>query len=154
MARALAVGLTEYSTPAGGCLLTEDAFASKAKDLFVHEDRPSTKDMELLALGRHFRVGARTKIILGRNELENLQLEGHAQQGYTCIRPQFAGPAALLVGRWSEEARDTAVALIVRHTKAERLPQVPLGFWVDGTAWTTDRTGLAGEAQPVEVVKL
>src|SRR3989338_4964119 len=68
--------ISGYSTPAGGCLLTDEQFARKAKDLFEHEERPTTKDMELLAIGRHFRLGPRTKVILGRNELENLLLEG------------------------------------------------------------------------------
>jgi len=137
MALAQAEGISGYSTPAGGCLLTDEHFANKAKDLFAHEERPTTKDMELLTVGRHFRVGPRTKIILGRNEIENLMLEGHAQPGYTCLRPQFAGPAALLTGEWSDEAARLAVSLICRHTKSEKLPVGSLEFrvtppWHDG----------------------
>jgi hypothetical protein len=129
-------GMTDYSTPAGGCLLTDQHFAKKAKDLFAHEARPTTKDMELLAIGRHFRIAAETKIILGRNELENLLLEGHAEHGYTCIRPKFAGPAALVAGGMSDEAREVAVSLIVQHTKAEKRPTDMLEFWIDGKTWS------------------
>jgi tRNA U34 2-thiouridine synthase MnmA/TrmU len=135
LALASARGITEFSTPAGGCLLTEPAFAAKTKDLFAHEERPATKDMELLAVGRHFRVGLHTKIILGRNALENLLLEGHADREYTCIRPRFAGPSALVTGHWSDEARDTAVTLIVQHTKEDKRSQTPMEFWVNGTPW-------------------
>ena len=130
MALANEVGVTEHSTPAGGCLLTDEHFAKKAKDLFVHEERPTTKDMELLTIGRHFRIGPSTKIILGRNEIENLMLEGHSQEGYRCIRPKFAGPAALIAGTWGEQARQTAVSLILQHTKAEKLPEGELEFWI------------------------
>ena len=128
IALAGAEGITTYSTPAGGCLLTDQQFAKKTRDLFAHEERPTTKDMELLTIGRHFRIGPRAKIIVGRNELENLLLEGHAEQGYTCIRPAFPGPAALVAGPWSDEAKRLALVLILQHTKAEKLPEESLQF--------------------------
>ena len=154
MALAEEAGIREHSTPAGGCLLTDEHFAQKARDLFAHEARPTTKDMELLTLGRHFRIGPRAKIILGRNELENLLLEGHAQAGYTCVRPRFAGPSALLAGPWTEEAGRTAVALILQHTKAEKRPQGALEFWKDGLSWSAAGAPEDGVPQPMDAVKL
>jgi hypothetical protein len=154
MALARQEGLTEYSTPAGGCLLTEESFANKARDLFAHEERPTTKDMELLTIGRHFRVGPRAKIILGRNELENLLLEGHADGGYTCIRPKFAGPSALIAGGLTEEGRRLAVSLILRHTKDDKLPSGRLEFWVNGTSWTAERLEHEEALPRNEMVKL
>jgi hypothetical protein len=152
-ALARSAGIREHSTPAGGCLLTDEHFAKKARDLFDHEARPTTKDMELLAVGRHFRLGPAVKIIVGRNELENLLLEGHAQPGYTCIRPKFAGPAALVVGPCAEAERRTAVSLILQHTQEAKRPDGALEFWVDGTAWTVD-AGAGDAAAPAEAVKL
>jgi hypothetical protein len=160
MALAQAEGISGYSTPAGGCLLTDEHFANKAKDLFAHEERPTTKDMELLTVGRHFRVGPRTKIILGRNELENLLLEGHAQSGYTCLRPMFAGPASLVVGECPEETKHLAVRLIIQHTKAEKLPAGSLEFRVtpseDGrsgwAAWTVERSMVEPAGHPAQAV--
>ena len=152
---AQAQGITEYSTPAGGCLLTDEHFASKTKDLFVHEEQPTTKDMELLTLGRHFRIGPKTKIIVGRNEVENLLLEGHADEGYRCIRPKFAGPAALIAGAMSEAAQHMAVSLILRHTKEEKIPDgEALEFWVNGTAWTMEQQHTQGGAEQLDVIKL
>ncbi len=130
MALAQDKGITGTSTPAGGCQLTDAFFADKVKDLFAHDTRPTTKDMELLTIGRHFRVGPALKIIIGRNELENLMLEGHADTGYTCIRPRFAGPAALVAGEATDGARDMAVSLILRHTKDSKRPSGTLDFWV------------------------
>ena len=153
MALAKAEGLSEYSTPAGGCLLTDEHFAKKAKDLFTHEERPTTKDMELLTIGRHFRIGPRTKIILGRNELENLLLEGHAEQGYTCIRPKFAGPAALVTGEWTDEGKGVVVSLILQHTKEEKRPDGALEFWVNGSPWRTDQPA-ADAGQPRDAIRL
>ncbi len=139
MALAAADGLTSYSTPAGGCLLTDEHFAKKAKDLFAHEERPTTKDMELLTIGRHFRVGPWTKVILGRNELENLMLEGHADAGYTCLRPKFAGPAALIAGAEMEGGERVTVSLIWQHTKEEKRPAGLLEFWKNGVSWIAER---------------
>ncbi len=151
IARAQARGITEYSTPAGGCLLTEEAFAAKAKDLFDHEQRPATKDMELLTIGRHFRIGPHTKVIVGRNAFENLLLEGHADIAYTCIRPKFSGPSALVVGGWGDDAREVAVTLILQYTKEEKLPQGELAFWVNGTPWVIPRDAVM---KPVEAITL
>jgi len=151
-------GITEYSQAAGGCLLTDEAFARKVKDLFAHEERPTTKDMELLTIGRHLRLGPKTKVILGRNELENLLLEGYAGDGYTVISPRFPGPAALVVGSWDETTKPTVIRLILQHTKTEKLPERALEFRCDpadggtgGTVWRVDReqvdtTTLVGEA--------
>jgi len=136
VALAVQSGVTEYSTPAGGCLLTDEHFAAKTRDLFAHEEKPKTKDMELLTVGKHFRVGEAVKIILGRNELENLLLEGHAGPGYTCIRPKFAGPAALVAGECTPQRQAEAVTLILEHTKPEKRPAGALEFWVNGSAWT------------------
>ena len=154
LAMTRAIGLTEYSTPAGGCLLTDEHFARKTKDLFAHEARPKTKDMELMTIGRHFRVNPNVKIILGRNELENIMLEGHAQTGYTCIRPTFPGPAAMVVGAWTEETRGMAAALIVQHSKHEKLPPHTLEFRThENQRWTVDRAEVES-ALPVEAIKV
>ena len=146
--------ITEHSTPAGGCLLTDEHFAKKAKDLFEHEERPTTKDMELLTIGRHFRIGPRSKIILGRNEVENLLLEGHADHGYTCIRPKFSGPAALVVGEVTDGGRRMAVSLILQHTKDEKRPGGELEFWMNGVSWTTKRQDCDVTEHVLDAVKL
>ena len=146
--------LTEFSAPAGGCLLTDKSFAVKTRDLIAHEERPTTKDMELMTIGRHFRVGQRTKVIVGRNELENLLLEGHAGDGYTCIRPKFAAPAAMIAGALTDDARRTAVTLILQHTKDHKLPEGELEFWVNGTTWTVERDDVDASLQLLGTVRL
>jgi len=172
--RAEQVGLTEYSQPAGGCLLTDEPFAKKTRDLFAHEERPTTKDMELLTVGRHFRAGSATKIIVGRNEVENLMLEGYASdpstrpqglardsapprlpgaelQGYTCLRPKFAGPAALIVGLLSDEAQRMAVSLILQYTKDAKRPDGALEFWKNGVAWTAELPSVVPQQDLVSI---
>lgn len=133
-------GMTEFSQPAGGCLLTDETFAKKAKDLFAHEEHPTTRDMELLTIGRHVRIRPDLKIIVGRNELENLLLEGYAQDGYTVISPKFPAPAALVAGRFDDDAKGIAVECILQHAKPEKLPEGRLEFRCShGTTWSMDR---------------
>ena len=60
--------IKNYPCPGGGCLLTETAFVPKIKDIFAHSDTLEMRDFRLLKIGRHFRIGPHTKVIIGRNE--------------------------------------------------------------------------------------
>lgn len=66
--------LTEYPTPAGGCKLTDPNFAKRLADLFQHSTNATARDVELLKLGRHFRLSPAVKVVMGRNWEENEQL--------------------------------------------------------------------------------
>jgi len=68
-------GLTDYPAPAGGCLLTDKGYANRLKDLFAHQDQYSENELHLLKYGRHFRINADAKIIVGRTKQENEQME-------------------------------------------------------------------------------
>lgn len=121
IALAAQLGITDYATPAGGCELTDPVFATKVKDLLAHEEHPTTNDMELLTIGRHFRLTPTVKVLLGRNAEENLLLEGYHSTATTLFKPLFPGPSALVVGPWREELRDQVLQLIARYTKFEKL---------------------------------
>jgi tRNA U34 2-thiouridine synthase MnmA/TrmU len=63
-----------YPCPAGGCLLTDPNFAKRMKDLLTYSPCPTLNEIELLKIGRHFRLSERLKIVVGRNEVENKKL--------------------------------------------------------------------------------
>lgn len=69
------LGLTEYSTPAGGCPLTNREFAIKARTLFSSVQNISVNDLALLRQGRHFYAGG-AHIIVGKSQRENESLLG------------------------------------------------------------------------------
>jgi tRNA-specific 2-thiouridylase len=71
MTLAARLNINEYPSPAGGCLLTEKAFSRRLRDLFRFSAEPETREIELLKLGRHFRISSDTKLIVGRNKKEN-----------------------------------------------------------------------------------
>lgn len=67
-------GVTDFPAPAGGCLLTDKIFSRRLKDLFEHQSHYPEKDLELLKFGRHMRLDASTKLVVGRSHTENEQI--------------------------------------------------------------------------------
>src|SRR5665648_835552 len=55
MELAIKMEIEDYPSPAGGCKLTEPAFSKRLRDLFT-QGVFSLEDIELLKLGRHFRL--------------------------------------------------------------------------------------------------
>lgn len=112
------LGIKDYPCPAGGCLLTDAVIASRLRDLFNCTPDFDMTDIQLLKVGRHFRVQPSLKVILGRNETENARISSLAKPGYTLFTPEnFKGPAALATGI-PDEAEDRLIGgMIARYSK-------------------------------------
>lgn len=108
--------LKDYPCPAGGCLLTDQKFAAKIKDLFKHQKQVTFKDISLLKIGRHFRY-KRSKIIVGRDEAENKQLQKLRGPSDYCFEvTNYGSPITLLQGRKTKVAIKKAAALTLRYS--------------------------------------
>jgi len=108
-----------YPCPAGGCLLTEPSFVPKVRDLFDHSDSLNLRDCRLLKLGRHFRIGDRTKIIVGRDEAENNLLESAIQHGETMLLwHEGNSPLTVVMGEQNDALLEKAARILLRYTKA------------------------------------
>ena len=121
LAEARRLGLEHYQSPSGGCLLTDAAFSRKLEDLFANS--PATEvgaaDVQLLAVGRHFRIDPGLKIVLGRNASENAMLAALQGERRWLVEPEgFVGPSALVCGPRDEAHFAAAVGLIVRYARA------------------------------------
>jgi tRNA-uridine 2-sulfurtransferase len=111
-------GIRGFSTPAGGCLLTDKNFSEKLRDLFEDQRAVNSDDIRLLTVGRHFRIDRGVKIVLGRDNKENTMLMSLAQNGYHLFTPHgFPGPVALLQGDPSQDTRQTIGRLIITYSK-------------------------------------
>lgn len=109
-----------YPCPAGGCMLTEVSFAPKVRDVFDHSDELNMRDFRLLKLGRHFRLGPRTKLLVGRNEAENATLFANMQSGEAHLRWIEGGsPAGVVMGLVTPEILDIAARIVLRYTRAD-----------------------------------
>jgi len=91
-------GINDYPCPSGGCLLTDPDFSRRVKDLMEH-DEFDLHSVQLLKVGRHFRIDRKAKLIVGRNEKENRRLLGLAQAGDYLFMPQDQMPGPTSVGR-------------------------------------------------------
>ena len=107
-----AKGITEYPCPAGGCRLTDPNFARRLQEAFEHGET-SLADVVLLRYGRHFRLPNGTKVIIGRNEIENTFLKQHSNSNLTLELTSFAGPVVLLNSSADEENIRLAAGLCV-----------------------------------------
>ena len=113
-------GITGYSSPAGGCLFTDPAFSARARDLVMHHDRVTPEDIFLLTIGRHFRLHDRAKIIVSRNESENIELDKYAEMADIFFRPAFKGPLAYSMGDLDENDIIQAGRIIARYSKPDQ----------------------------------
>ena len=114
------LGITEYLTPAGGCLLTDPGFTNRMRDLIRYKSDFTINDINLLKLGRHFRLAPEVKLIVGRNEKENNRLLDLAKDGDLCFYPaETKGPAGIGKGKFSKDYILTASRIIARYSDKE-----------------------------------
>ncbi|MDO8425941.1 MAG: hypothetical protein Q7T24_00320 [Deltaproteobacteria bacterium] len=107
--------INDYPCPSGGCLLTDKIFSKKVRDLLNNKKDVTKKDLVLLKTGRHFRFNG-TKIVLGRNEADNLKLKNMVQPGDTLVEPvDFPGPVGVVSVSGNGDAVAFAGRLIVKY---------------------------------------
>jgi tRNA U34 2-thiouridine synthase MnmA/TrmU len=125
MALAKEFGLTDYPTPAGGCLLTEPNYAFRLKELLAYNKDPEFKDINLLRIGRHFRFSPECKIIVGRNKEENDVLISLSDSRDHILKVEgYGSPITLIAGKATDKALTLAASLCARYSDAKHLPEV------------------------------
>jgi len=129
------IGLKKIPTPAGGCLLTEPNFSRRLKDLIEHQKLISKRDLELLKLGRHFRIDG-VKIIVGRNKEENEKLLELSKPEDIIIKAEEPSPILLIpqsienekileiagkiAGYYSDHRDKEKVKIKIKHKEKEK----------------------------------
>jgi len=110
------LGIKEYHQPAGGCLLTDPEFSKRLRDLIAHEGL-NGNNIELLKIGRHFRISSQAKLVVGRNEKENDRLVNLACQDDYLFMPtdELAGATSLGRGIFSEELIELSCRITSRY---------------------------------------
>lgn len=109
------LGFKDYAQPAGGCLLTDPAFAKRLKDLILHGEL-NLNNVELLKIGRQFRISPNAKLAVGRNEAENSVLLNLAKEDdYLFMPKQTAGPAGLGRGGFNDDLIRLACSIVCRY---------------------------------------
>ena len=124
------LGIKEYPWPAGGCLLTDPHFCKRFKELIEHEGY-GLENIELLKVGRHFRITSEFKLVVGRNEAENNRLFELVQDKDLYLEPAEApGPSGLGRGIFNGKDMLKAAQIIASYTSLN--DKVCIAAKVDG----------------------
>lgn len=114
-------GIENPPNAGGGCLLTDPKFSIRAKDLFKHIKNPTTNDVELLKIGRHYRFDEKTKLVIGRNKDENEVIKSLALSDDILFETKdYVGPVALLRGNDLQNYRELSAAITLRYSDAPK----------------------------------
>jgi tRNA-uridine 2-sulfurtransferase len=119
------LGLLEYANPAGGCLLTDPNFSKRLEELIAHQEL-NLDNLELLKVGRHFRIGDNARLVVGRDEGENNLLTQLAKPGDYLFGPQsdLAGPTSLARGLITPELIFLSSEITSAYTDAVGLKEI------------------------------
>lgn len=111
------LGLTGYSSPAGGCLLTDKIFSGRLRDLLEKQGEVTKADLMMLHIGRHIRLRHGLKIVVARNEAENHRLAEYENAGTMYVPVDFPGPSVMAVGSPDSEDDRIIASILLRYSK-------------------------------------
>ncbi|MCD6379233.1 hypothetical protein J7M07_02150 [bacterium] len=122
------LGITDYPAPAGGCILTDENYSRRLKDLFTHKIREelTPEDTVLLSVGRHFRLADDVKIVVGRDESENEYIEKVCNDGWLAFAAQVPGPTVAIQGKSGEKELVKAASFAARYSDAKEASEVDI----------------------------
>jgi tRNA-specific 2-thiouridylase len=127
--------IIEYHQPAGGCLLTDPRFSDRLADL-MKRNKLDANNAALLRRGRHYRISDTGRLIVGRDEKDNLAIEQLAQAGDYVFSPsdEIAGPTALGRSIASEEDIALCCRTVSRYCDLNGRTEAAVNYKKTGTA--------------------
>ncbi|GIW48700.1 MAG: tRNA 4-thiouridine(8) synthase ThiI [Caloramator sp.] len=121
--------IKEYPSPAGGCKLTDPGFSKRLKDLLTHNKEAKAQDIDILNIGRHFRINENVKIISTRTQDEFKMLKTMIKEGdYIFDTLDVTGSTVVLRGKPSEEDIILAARIAARYSKAREEKNVRVKY--------------------------
>ncbi len=120
-------GLTDFPSSGGGCLLTEIHFSDRLRDLISHQPDCTVEDVELLKIGRQFRLSERAKLTLGRHQQDNEAIRAAADTSHILLRALgVQGPVGLVTGQANEDDLQTAGAIVASYGKGKDQTEIEI----------------------------
>lgn len=112
-------GLMDEYYACGGCLLTDKNFSNRMRDYLKYNNALKIEDISILRYGRHFRF-KNSKIIVGRNEIENNMLLQLKKPIDLIMEVQdVPGPITIIQDEFNEETLKYAASLTLRYSDCE-----------------------------------
>ncbi|MFN4226645.1 MAG: hypothetical protein ACK4F0_00685 [Candidatus Ratteibacteria bacterium] len=109
-------GIKDYPCPAGGCLLTDPSFSKRMKNL-IELGNVNLKNVELMKLGRHFRLTPSTILIIGRNELENKKILLLKEENDIIIKSENSEIVAVIKGCINRYIKILGSSIVAKYIK-------------------------------------
>ncbi|MBI4793997.1 MAG: thiamine biosynthesis protein [Deltaproteobacteria bacterium] len=111
-------GITDFPSPAGGCVLTDRNLAKRIRMHYNETTEINREDIRFLLVGRQFRLPHGGWLAIGRDEKENDAVMGIRQPGDLILRADDRpGPTALLRHCRNQEDVSLSAALVARYCK-------------------------------------
>jgi len=119
------LGIQNIVTNRRVCRLRDPVFKTRVLDLLDHHALGGINYLKLLHIGRHFRLDEHIKLVLGRNENENAEIEGSAELYDIIIRLlNRRGPTGLLPYTATEEHIQQAASICARYGDTQQQSHV------------------------------
>ena len=99
--------------------MTNEKTADRFHDLVSHAPDFDLEDFRLIAYGRHFRLSPACKLIVGRDDADNIALAAVASPADSLLYlpDGIPGPLGILRGAPVQEFTSKAASLFARYTK-------------------------------------
>ncbi|MCD4667187.1 MAG: ATP-binding protein, partial [Sulfurimonas sp.] len=144
------IGLADFESPGGGCLLTDENFAKKMFD-FIKHDKFEVKDIPVMKFGRHFRLKDGAKLIVGRDKEENGYLQDIDNDKFYHIRTVgIPGPHAMLSKNATKDDKELAAKIILTYCKTSVQNSYTLSF--DGEELSASPLESRAEIKPFTIL--
>ena len=118
IALAAKFGISDYPAPAGGCVLTDPIKGKQIARYYEEEEEIKIPDLQLLLVGRQFRMPHGGWLALGRDAAENLKVAAVAGPDDIILQMEDRpGPTALLRRGAHPEDRKLAAGIVVRYAR-------------------------------------
>jgi tRNA-uridine 2-sulfurtransferase len=113
--------IKEYHCGGGGCLLTDKFFGNRLREHIQTSTRLNQRDINKLKIGRHLRLPNGGKLIVGRNDGENMRLLSLWEEDDTIFRTKdYLGPIVIFSGNNLEQDLDLVIAITLRYSDAPK----------------------------------
>jgi tRNA U34 2-thiouridine synthase MnmA/TrmU len=130
-------GLGDYiKTPGGGCILTDENYSKRLKDLIIHNQKLTRHSVELLTAGRQFRKDE-IKFIIGRNEAENIKLLQHKDSAiiFDCLL--VPGPIGITFDKIDENMENFIASAVAGYSDGKKQDKVDVEIIKEGKSKIT-----------------
>jgi tRNA-uridine 2-sulfurtransferase len=148
-------GMSDPPNAAGGCLLTDPGFSKRVKDILDHcNDVPTLNDIELLKVGRHFRITYDAKFVVGRNKDENEVIKSLASDCDIVIEVKdYVGPTCIVrCKNYDDSLLVKCAAIAARYSDAPREDLCKVSISVNGD--NSEVTVMPADPETIDMMRI